>query len=310
VLVTSVRYKIPTATGARLRGRDVGAPTSRANASQFTAAMLCRLDFPGGGGDCMTDQPKTAQVADVAFVHAVGELYRLAIRTRPWDKGGVSIPAAINALQLGGAYASLSEDDKFQARVVVIGLVTVDCALELVYANEANRVSGEREDHPTTPPVGLLCASQLLNALVRRSSDPAWRYISAIRSVSLGAEAIPAESDASWRRNYFAGFVQALRWAAEQDGNNITRGAAIEQVSEACGFTDQPYTLHSLRGWIRRGEVTAAGMWADCIYTQAERLKDGRPLSERVMSIGPKLWSESPALHDLLSKIHTALHKT
>jgi hypothetical protein len=137
------------------------------------------------GGDRMMEQSKTAQVTDGAFVHAVGDLYRLALRTRPWDTGGVSIPAAINALQLGGAYASLSEDDKFQARVVVIGLVTVDCALEFVYANEANRV-----------------------------------------------------------------------------------------------------------------------------YTQAERLKDGRPLSERVMSIGPKLWSESPALHDLLLKTHTALHKT
>jgi hypothetical protein len=258
----------------------------------------------------MMEQSKTAQVTDGAFVHAVGELYRLAIRTRPWEAAGVSIPAAINALELGGTYGSLSDDDKFQARVVVIGLVTVDCALELVYANEANQVSGEREDDLTTPPVGLLCASQLLNALVRRSSDPAWRYVSAIRSVSLGAEAVPAETDASWRRNYFAGFVQALRWAAEQDGNSITRGAAIERVSEACGFTDQSYTLHSLRGWIRRGEVTAAGMWADCIYTQAERLKDGRTLSERVMSIGPKLWSESPALHDLLSKTRTAPHKT
>jgi hypothetical protein len=211
----------------------------------------------------MMEQSKTAQMADGAFVHAVGELYRLAIRTRPWDTGGVSIPAAINALQLGGVYASLSEDDKFQARVVVIGLVTIDCALELVYANETSLASGEAEDHATTPPVGLLCASQLLNALVRRSGDPAWRYVSAIRSLSLGAEAIPAESDANWRRNYFAGFVQALRWAAEQDGSHIARGAAIEQVSEACGFTDQPYTLHSPRGWIHRGEATAAGMWAD-----------------------------------------------
>jgi hypothetical protein len=249
----------------------------------------------------MTEQSKTAQVPDGAFVHAVGELYRLAIRTRPWDTG-VSIPAAINALQLGGTYASLSEDDKFQARVVVIGLVAIDCALELVYAHETGRESEERQDHAISPPVALLCASQLLNALVRRSGDPAWRYISAIRSVSLSAEADPAESDTSWRRNYFAGFVQALRWAAEQDGNNISRGAAIEQVSVACGFTDQPYTLHSPRGWIRRGEVTAAGMWADCIYTQAERLKDGRSLSERVMSIGPKLWSESSSLNDLLSK--------
>jgi hypothetical protein len=202
----------------------------------------------------MTGQSKTAQVPDGAFVHAVGELYRLAIRTRPWETGGVSIPAAINALQLGGTYASLSEDDKFQARVVVIGLVTIDCALELVYANAIHRESGELEDHPITPPVGLLCASQLLNALVRRSGDPAWRYISGIRSVSLGAEAVPAESDTGWRRNYFAGFVQALRWAAEQDGNNITRGAAIEQVAEACGFTDQSYTLHSPRGWIRRAD--------------------------------------------------------
>jgi hypothetical protein len=250
----------------------------------------------------MTKQSKTAQVADGTFVHAVGELYRLAIRTRPWEAGGVSIPAAINALQLGGTYASLSEDDKFQARVVVIGLVTIDCALEFIYANEASRAPVEREDHAITPPAGLLCASQLLNALVRRSGDPAWRYVSALRSVSLGAEADPAESDTSWRRNYFAGFVQALRWAAEQDGSSITRGAAIEQVSEACGFTDQPYTLHSPRGWIRRGEVTAAGMWADCIYTQAERLTDGRTLSERVMSIGPKLWAESSALNDLLSK--------
>jgi hypothetical protein len=187
----------------------------------------------------MTEQSKTTQVADGAFVHAVGELYRLAIRTRPWDTG-VSIPAAINALRLGGAYASLSEDDKFQARVVVIGLVTIDRALEFVYADETNRASGELDDPPATPPVGLLCAAQLLNALVRRSSDPAWRYISAIRSVSLGAEAVPAESDTAWRRNYFAGFVQALRWAAEQDGNNITRNTAIEMVSEACGFTDQP----------------------------------------------------------------------
>jgi hypothetical protein len=127
----------------------------------------------------MTEQPKTAQVAEGAFAHAVGELYRLAIRTRPWDKG-VGIPAAINALQLGGAYASLSEDDKFQARVVVIGLVTIDRALEYVYANETNPASGESEDPPSTPPVGLLCASQLLNALLRRSSDPAWRYISAL----------------------------------------------------------------------------------------------------------------------------------
>jgi hypothetical protein len=128
----------------------------------------------------MTEQPKTAQVADGAFVHAVGELYRLAIRTRPWDTG-VSVPAAINALQLGGAYASLSEDDKFQARVVVIGLVTIDRALEFLYADETNPTSGECEDPPSTPPVGLLCASQLLNALLRRSSDSAWRYISALR---------------------------------------------------------------------------------------------------------------------------------
>jgi hypothetical protein len=250
----------------------------------------------------MMEQPKTAQAADGAFVHAVGELYRLAIRTRPWDTGGVSIPAAINALQLGGVYASLSEDDKFQVRVVVIGLVTVDCALELVYANETSRAPGGLEDQANTPPVGLLCASQLLNALVRRSSDPAWRYVSALRSLILGTEAVPTESDNSWRRNFFAGFVQALRWAAEQDGGSITRAAAIEQVSEACGFTDQSYTLHSPRGWIRRGEATAAGMWADRIYAQAERLKDGRTLSERVMSIGPKLWSDSPSLGDLLSK--------
>jgi hypothetical protein len=250
----------------------------------------------------MKEQSKTAQAADGAFVHAVGELYRLAIRTRPWDTGGVSIPAAINALQLGGVYASLSEDDKFQVRVVVIGLVTVDCALELVYANETSRAQGDLEDQAHTPPVELLCASQLLNALVRRSSDPAWRYVSAIRSLSLSPEAVPTESDNSWRRNFFAGFVQALRWAAEQDGGSITRAAAIEQVSEACGFTDQSYTLHSPRGWIRRGEATAAGMWADRIYTQAERLKDGRSLSERVMSIGPKLWSESPSLGDLLSR--------
>jgi hypothetical protein len=249
----------------------------------------------------MTEQPKTAQVAEGAFVHAVGELYRLAIRTRPWDTGA-SIPAAINALQLGGAYASLSEDDKFQARVVVIGLVTIDRALEFVYADETNPASGESEDPPSTPPVALLCASQLLNALLRRSSDPAWRYISALRSLSLGSEAVPAESETSWRRNYFAGFVQALRWAAEKDGNNITRNAAIEMVSEACGFTDQSYTLHSPRGWIHRGEVTAAGMWADRIYTLAERAKDDRTLSERVMSIGPRLWSESPSLGDLLSR--------
>ena len=144
------------------------------------------------GGDRMREQPKTAQVADGAFVHAVGELYRLAIRTRPWDTG-VGIPAAINALQLGGAYASLSEDDKFQARVVVIGLVTIDRALEVVYAGETNPALGESEDPPSTPPVGLLCASQLLNALLRRSSDPAWRYISALRSLSLGSEAVPAE---------------------------------------------------------------------------------------------------------------------
>ena len=170
----------------------------------------------------MMEQPKTAQAADGAFVHAVGELYRLAIRTRPWDTGGVSIPAAINALQLGGVYASLSEDDKFQVRVVVIGLVTVDCALELVYANETSRAPGELEGQANTPPVGLLCASQLLNALVRRSSDPAWRYVSAIRSLSLSPEAVPIESDNSWRRNFFAGFVQALRWAAEQDGGSIT----------------------------------------------------------------------------------------
>jgi hypothetical protein len=136
----------------------------------------------------MKEQSKTVQAADGAFVHAVGELYRLAIRTRPWDTGGVSIPAAINALQLGGVYASLSEDDKFQVRVVVIGLVTVDCALELVYAHETNEAPGELEDHADTPPVGLLCASQLLNALVRRSSDPAWRYVSAIRSLSLSPE--------------------------------------------------------------------------------------------------------------------------
>jgi hypothetical protein len=251
----------------------------------------------------MMEHSKTAQVADGAFVHAVGELYRLAIRTRPWDTGGVSIPAAINALQLGGVYASLSEDDKFQARVVVIGLVTIDCALELVYASETSLASGQSEDHVTTPPVGLLCASQLLNALVRRSGDPAWRYVSAIRSLSLRAEGVPDESDANWRRNFFAGFVQALRWAAEQDGSHITRGAAIEQVSQACGFTDQSYTLHSPRGWIHRGEATAAGMWGDCIYTRAERLNDGRSLSERVMSIGPKLWSESRSLSDLLSKV-------
>jgi hypothetical protein len=199
-------------------------------------------------------------------------------------------------------YASLSEDDKFQVRVVVIGLVTVDCALELVYANETSGAVGRLEDQADTPPVGLLCASQLLNALVRTSSDPAWRYVSAIRSLVLGTEAVPTESDNSWRRNFFAGFVQALRWAAEQDGGSITRAAAIEQVSEACGFTDQSYTLHSPRGWIRRGEATAAGMWADRIYAQAERLKDGRSLSERVMSIGPKLWSESPSRGDLLSK--------
>jgi hypothetical protein len=143
------------------------------------------------GGDRMAEQSKTAQVADGAFVHAVGELYRLAIRTRPWDKG-VGIPAAINALQLGGAYASLSEDDKFEARVVVIG-VTIDRALEFAYADETNRASGEPDDPPATPPVGLLCAAQLLNALVRRSSDPAWRYISALRSLSLGSEAVPAE---------------------------------------------------------------------------------------------------------------------
>jgi hypothetical protein len=237
-------------------------------------------------------------------VHAVGELYRLAIRTRPWDKDGVSIPAAIKGLQLGAVYASLSEEDQFQARVVVIGLVTIDCALELVYKKESDRPQESRglENHPGTPPVELMCASQLLNSLVRRSSDPAWRYISAIRSVSLGPDAPSEDSDTSWRRNYFAGFVQALRWAAEQDGRNITRGVAIEQVSEACGFTEQSYTLHSPRGWIRRGEVTAAGMWADCIYAQAERLKDGQSLSERVISIGTKLWLESPALYDLLSK--------
>jgi hypothetical protein len=55
-------------------------------------------------------------------------------------------------------------------------------------------------------------------------------------------------------------------------------------------------------GWIHRGEVTAAGMWADCIYAHAESSKDGGSLSERVMSIGPRLWSEAPALHDLISK--------
>ena len=97
----------------------------------------------------MKEQSKTAQVADGAFVHAVGELYRLAIRTRPWDTGGVSIPAAINALQLGGVYASLSEDDKFQVRVVVIGLVTVDCALEVVYANETSGRRGTSKIGPS-----------------------------------------------------------------------------------------------------------------------------------------------------------------
>jgi hypothetical protein len=154
----------------------------------------------------MLERLKTAQPADGAFAHAVGELYRLAIRTRPWDGGGVSIRAAINALQLGGALATLSAEDQLQVRVVVIGLVTIDYALELVYEKETNRRSGELEGRPTAPPVELLCASQLLNALVRRSSDPAWRYISAIRSASLGGEAIPADQDTNWRRNFFAGF--------------------------------------------------------------------------------------------------------
>jgi hypothetical protein len=250
----------------------------------------------------MLERLKTAQPADGAFAHAVGELYRLAIRTRPWDGGGVSIRAAINALQLGGALATLSAEDQLQVRVVVIGLVTIDYALELVYEKETNGRSGELEGRPTAPPVELLCASQLLNALVRRSSDPAWRYISAIRSASLGGEAIPADQDTNWRRSFFAGFVQALRWAAEQDGTGITRGTAIAQVAQACGFTDPAYTLHSLRGWIHRGEVTAAGMWADCIYAHAESTKDGGSLSERVMSIGPRMWSEAPAFHELVSK--------
>jgi hypothetical protein len=191
----------------------------------------------------MLERLKTAQPADGAFAHAVGELYRLAIRTRPWDGGGVSIRAAINALQLGGALATLSAEDQLQVRVVVIGLVTIDYALELVYEKEPNGRSGELEGRPTAPPVELLCASELLNALVRRSSDPAWRYISAIRSASLGGEAIPADQDTNWRRNFFAGF-RASATMGRRAGRHWCRACryfppGFEMRSWSAGASDQ-----------------------------------------------------------------------
>jgi hypothetical protein len=146
--------------------------------------MLPRAAFPWRcGGDPMAKQSKKRQPrqapANVLFVRAVSHLYRVAMKTKPWEKGGIGIPDAIKAIPVHPD-AKLSEADQLQVRMVVIGLITIERALDIVYEEEDHEISEALNIEGRIPVVltEMQCARQLLNALVDPSSDPAWRYIS------------------------------------------------------------------------------------------------------------------------------------
>src|SRR5258708_1534935 len=74
-------------------------------------------------GDHMAKKAKARQpravpaTKDAMFVRAVAQLYHLAMKRRPWDKGNISIAEAIKALPVPPD-AKLSEADQIQVRIV------------------------------------------------------------------------------------------------------------------------------------------------------------------------------------------------
>jgi hypothetical protein len=232
----------------------------------------------------MTERKRFAAKPDVdpidaEFVDAVTGLYHLAI----------------DQIQPGKKFSSLSKDDQFEARSVATGLIVIRQLLDQEMRKQKGAVETARK--------GILLAYELLDALVTGTSGPIRRYVSHLGSVKNGPQRAPPNTFITQRRDYIVGLVFALQESAKRDGKKMTRDKASFIVSDSCRFSDHSYSVDTIKGWIKNRAAPGANAVASDLIKTAESKDDGRPLTDRVFDVGRNwfwLYCSVPSFDHLL----------